>query len=118
MASAVDEQSIHHGSGEALALALVERLRELIRVRLANGRPHTLRALAKALALSPRTLQRRLQAQGTHYARVLREERETTARMLALQGRRRDAMANALGYHSTRSVDRLRSLVRGVGNSA
>ncbi len=91
---------------------LVQRLRALIQSRLTEQRSLDLKAMARAVAMSPRTLQRKLQAQGTAFARILREERQTRTRTLTRQGHRREAIASALGYDSTRSVDRILSHAR------
>jgi AraC-like DNA-binding protein len=40
----------------------------------------TVEAVARKLALSPRTLQRQIMAEGTSYQRILRETRESLAR--------------------------------------
>lgn len=63
--------------------ATVERVRAMLASRLARGVP-SIHAVAKQLATAPRTLQRRLAAEGTTYQQVVDlERREAAERLLA-----------------------------------
>jgi transcriptional regulator GlxA family with amidase domain len=93
-------------------VSVEHRLRMLIRERLANFDPHSLPVLARALAMSARTLQRKLQAEGTSFGQALHEERERAWHMLMHSGCTRDEVARAIGYESTRSLDRIHRRAR------
>jgi len=86
----------------------LERLRCAIRARLAERQRVHLAAVARSLGLSARTAQRRLHALGTSYACVLDEERRRLLHDLTTDGAPRKTIAVAMGYLSTRSVDRAR----------
>lgn len=89
-----------------------QRLRATIAALLRERRRVDLAGVAKELAQSERSVQRHLQARGTSYARVLKEERLALAVELQAQRAPRDSVAEALGYRSSRSVDRIRAAVR------
>jgi AraC-like DNA-binding protein len=79
--------------------------------------PHYLKLdqLAAHLHISARTLKRRLQAQGTHYQRILDQIRMQRARQLLLQSSLSvDAIASALGYSDASNFSRAFRRCEGV----
>ncbi len=76
-----------------------------IQRRLADGVP-TVAEVARALALSPRTLQRRLTDEGTRFAAVLDDVREQLARQYLRRGWSATETALALGYADTTAFSR------------
>ena len=75
----------------------VEHVREVLRLRLCEGNVR-LSATAKALAMSGRSLQRRLNGQGTSYQKVLDGLRYELATHYAAQQFDADEIAHRLGY--------------------
>jgi AraC-like DNA-binding protein len=76
---------------------IVEQVREVLRLRLCDGNV-SLSATAKALALSGRSLQRRLNGQGTSYQKVLDGLRYELATYYAAQQFDAEEIAHRLGY--------------------
>lgn len=77
---------------------LTEKMRYLIRQRLMFGRTD-LEGLALKLDTGPRTIQRRLEDQGTSYRDLLEQERKSRSIALLEEGGLTvDQMAGALGY--------------------
>jgi AraC-like DNA-binding protein len=63
--------------------------------------------VAKALAMSPRSLRRKLEAEGTNYKNLLDQERQQIAQQLLLGSKMKlDEMAFQLGYTDTASFSR------------
>ncbi|MBK7864743.1 MAG: AraC family transcriptional regulator [Archangiaceae bacterium] len=62
---------------DTFAARVAEKVREAL-----DGHEPSIRAVARALRMSTRTLQRRLEAEGTSYAQVLDQVREALARAL------------------------------------
>jgi len=91
---------------------VVALVRASIRARLTNAGSIALDSVARAVGLSSRTMQRRLRERGTCFAELLRCVREAAIAGLTLEPMSRDDLASALGYRSTRSLDRLRSASR------
>lgn len=76
---------------------VVEQVREVLRLRLCHGNV-SLDATAKALAMSGRSLQRRLNGQATSYQKVLDGLRYELASYYAAQQVDADEIAHRLGY--------------------
>jgi AraC-like DNA-binding protein len=74
-----------HGSATPRS-AFLERVRLAVANALVRGRP-TIRAIARALHASPRTLQRRLREQGTSYAKLIDSVRRERTESLVTTGR-------------------------------
>jgi AraC-like DNA-binding protein len=91
---------------------VVARVRASIRARLTSAGSMALASVARAVGLSSRTMQRRLRERGTCFAELLRCEREAAIASQTLEPMSRHDLASALGYRSTRSLDRLRSASR------
>jgi AraC-like DNA-binding protein len=79
------------------AAGLVADVRALARATLAGGQC-SIETVARALGLSPRTLQRRLQREGTSFAGVLDAERRELAHTFLAQARPLQEIAWLLGY--------------------
>ncbi|SEN84684.1 AraC family transcriptional regulator ligand-binding domain-containing protein [Actinacidiphila rubida] len=86
----------------------VPGLREVIATQLPDGRP-SLADAARSLALSPRTLQRRLGEAGTTWRAELDAVRRIQAAGLTLSGRGSEARAARLGFAESRSLRRAMS---------
>lgn len=85
---------------------LASRVRVWLRDRLPQGEPGEA-AVATALNLSSRSLHRKLAEQGTGYAELLRETRETLARQMLAEGRHSvSEMAYLLGFADASSFTR------------
>ncbi len=83
-----------------------KELRRLVARMLPEGHPSLSRA-ARALGMSPRTLQRRLAEAGLCYSALLNEARfERACRLLEIPGERLCDIAAALGYADAGSFTR------------
>jgi AraC-like DNA-binding protein len=94
--------------------AFVDRVRETIRLQMQGQRP-TVEAIGKELALSARSLQRRLSEAGTSYQRLLDEVRESVA--CELLGRTEldsGEIAFLLGFEELNSFNRAFSAWKGT----
>jgi AraC-like DNA-binding protein len=80
-------------------------LRRVLPARLAD-RTASLSEVSSALAISPRTLQRRLAAAGTSWRAEVDSARRELAGELARAGEARKAVARRLGYSDTRGLRR------------
>jgi AraC-like DNA-binding protein len=80
-------------------------LRAVLPARLAD-RTASLSEVSSALAISPRTLQRRLAAAGTSWRAEVDAARRKLAAELARAGEARKAIARQLGYSDTRGLRR------------
>lgn len=82
---------------------------ELVRQQILGplGLVASLEEVAKALAMSPRSLRRKLESEGTHYKSVLDQERQQIAEQL-LRGSnmKLDELAFHLGYTDSASFSR------------
>jgi AraC-like DNA-binding protein len=95
--------------------SFLDQVRAELRQHLADGQP-SLEALAEALRLSPRTLQRRLGEEGTSLSEVFDALREERARALVINPARTvEELAFALGYADTRGF--LRAFKRWTGTT-
>ncbi|MGV8830919.1 MAG: AraC family transcriptional regulator [Devosia sp.] len=98
------EHRIARGEGYS---ALVGTLRVTVARQLSEGRPPSLAAVANRLGLSKRTLQRRLDEDGTSFLQQLAEVRRTTAgRLLANTDIDTVAIAMLLGFVEPNSFAR------------
>lgn len=79
---------------------IVERVREVLRLRLCNGNV-SLEATAKALAMSSRNLQRKLNGQATSYRKVLDGLRYELSSYYAAQRVDVNEIAHLLGFTET-----------------
>jgi AraC-like DNA-binding protein len=94
--------------------ALVDRVRETLRLQMQGQRP-TVEAVGRALAMSARSLQRRLSETGTSYQRLLDEVRESVA--CELLGRTEldsGEIAFLLGFEELNSFNRAFSSWKGT----
>jgi AraC-like DNA-binding protein len=73
---------------------------------LPSGEPATMRAVARRLGHSPRSLQRHLAGHGTSFRRVLDEVRRDRLAELEREGLGLDAIAQRLGYEDTNALRR------------
>lgn len=80
-----------------------ERLRMVVLATLAEGGP-SLPAAARRLSLSPRTLQRRLNEEGTNWQEVVDQVRRDRAGVLLARGLSRTAVAVRLGFSDARAL--------------
>jgi AraC-like DNA-binding protein len=96
---------------------LLERATAVLDERLDAGRP-TLDALALALDLSPRTLQRRLREEGTSYEALLTGRRVARAEALLLDGVTVAEVSRAVGFGDQTSLTRAFRRVHALGPSA
>ena len=83
----------------------MEQVREVLRLRLCNG-DINLGATARALAMSGRSLQRRLNGRGTSYQKVLDGLRYELASYYAAQQVDVDGLAHRLGYTEASAFNR------------
>ena len=81
------------------------RVRQIVTAHLADGGP-SLPAASRQLALSPRSLQRRLEEEGTTWREVVDGVRRDRAAALLTRGVSRTAVAARLGYDDTRVLRR------------
>ena len=94
---------------------LVARVREAVAVRL-GGRPAALDDIASSLAVSGRTLQRRLKLQGTTFADVVDSvRRDRTLLLLGVSDASLDAIAKQTGFTDASSLHR--AFVRWTGST-
>jgi transcriptional regulator GlxA family with amidase domain len=71
-----------------------------------KGNP-SIQSAAELLAISPRTIQRRLRSQGLSFREVVQQIRvELMTELLSSEAPSRARMKSILGYSSERSVDR------------
>ena len=84
------------------AQGFATRARQLILEQLQNG-DVTVAAVAKRLAVSPRTLRRRLHEEGTSHAQLVEEVRHRLAQQYLGQGRTVDDVATSLGFVHVRA---------------
>lgn len=94
------------------APCLLRNVKRLIRKRLEAQQPLVLSSIARELALSTRSLQRKLKEHDASFSALLREERLHAITQLSPNIQRSDDLARALGYASSRSVDRVRAQQR------
>jgi AraC-like DNA-binding protein len=95
-------------------IPFVDQVRTAIRSRMQGQRPLA-GAVARALALSPRSLQRRLAEHGTSYQRLLDQVRQQTAReLLATTALASGEIAFLLGFEELNSFDRAFSAWEGT----
>jgi AraC-like DNA-binding protein len=80
-----------------------DRLRRVITAELAGG-GLSLRVVARALALSPRSLQRRLAEEGTTWRDLVDTVRRERATALLARGASRKEVAAGLGFGDTRAL--------------
>jgi AraC-like DNA-binding protein len=86
--------------------AFVDRVRQTLRLQMQGQRP-TVEAVGRALALSARSLQRRLSEVGTSYQRLLDEVRESVAcELLGRTGLDSGEIAFLLGFEELNSFNR------------
>lgn len=93
-----------HAAGESQSNWLAD-LRAALPARLA-ARTASLRAASTALAVSPRTLQRRLGEAGTSWRREVDTARRELATELTGAGEARKAIARQVGFSDTRGLRR------------
>ena len=94
--------------------SFLDQVRAQMRDQLTAGQP-SLESLAAALGLAPRTLQRRLEEEGTHLRQVFDALREERARVLGREDRTVEELASMLGYADTRGF--LRAFKRWTGTT-
>jgi AraC-like DNA-binding protein len=82
-----------------------EAVRETVAPRL-DGTSPSLRTVARILAVSTRTLQRRLAEEGTNWQAVLDTVRRDRAAQLLRQGLTHEVTATRVGYSSSRALRR------------
>jgi AraC-like DNA-binding protein len=90
-------------SVQALPSPWADRLRQVIAAHLADG-GLSLPGVARALALSPRSLQRRLTEEGTTWRDLVDSVRHDRAAALLAQGLSRKAVAARLGFADARAL--------------
>ncbi len=94
--------------------AFVDRVRETLRLQMQGQRP-TVEAVGRALALSARSLQRRLSEAGTTYQQLLDEVRETVAcDLLGRTDLDSGEIAFLLGFEELNSFNRAFSAWKGT----
>jgi AraC-like DNA-binding protein len=94
--------------------AFVDRVRETIRLQMQGQRP-TVEAVGRALALSARSLQRRLSEAGTTYQQLLDDVRETVAcELLGRTNLDSGEIAFLLGFEELNSFNRAFSAWKGT----
>jgi AraC-like DNA-binding protein len=86
-------------------LAWTARLQELLVQRLPN-QPVSLSSMSHQLAVSPRTLQRRLREEGTSWREQIDAVRRQQATRLLGEGKTRLSVAVRLGYRDDRTLRR------------
>jgi AraC-like DNA-binding protein len=94
-----------HEGDEADLPGWLAELRAALPARLAD-RTSSLRAVSTDLAVSPRTLQRRLAEAGTSWRAEVETARRRLAIELALAGEGRKGVARRIGYSDTRALRR------------
>jgi AraC-like DNA-binding protein len=90
-------------AAQTTAPAVTDRLRQVVAEQLASGGP-SLSAAARRLALSPRSLQRRLAEDGTTWRDLVDEVRRDRAAVLLAGGLSRTAAAARLGFSDARAL--------------
>jgi AraC-like DNA-binding protein len=108
LASVADPPTTTQGPTQWLA-----DLRAVLPARLAD-RTASLSEVSSALAISPRTLQRRLAEAGTSWRAEVDTARRERAAELARAGEARKAIARQLGYSDTRGLRRALRRWKGV----
>lgn len=103
----------------ALPVDLVQEVEQVVVANLAGGRT-TLGRVATVLAVSPRTLQRRLAMEGTSFATILATARRRSADEYFLTDRRPNLihLAHRLGYGDASAVSRFLRTQLGIGARA
>lgn len=95
----------HELTGAADARASIEAVREILSANLA-AHEISLQSVARELAISRRTLQRRMTEQGTSWRMELDMARRNEATRLKRQGASNKVIAARLGYSDTRALRR------------
>ncbi|KYF67575.1 AraC family transcriptional regulator [Sorangium cellulosum] len=80
------ERALVERGGPGGSAKLLGQVRQTTRAMLCQGRP-TMRDVARALRMSPRTLQRRLEDEGTSFQEILEKLREELARAHVVEGK-------------------------------
>ncbi|MFK4541609.1 AraC-like DNA-binding protein [Streptomyces tendae] len=90
-------------AAQACSSPWTDRLRQVITAQLAGG-GLSLQTVARALALSPRSLQRRLSEEGTTWRDLVDTVRHDRATVLLARGVSRKEVAARLGFADTRAL--------------
>lgn len=103
LAAVLREHAAEVIAAETTAPPAAGRLRQVVAEQLASGGP-SLSAAARRLALSPRSLQRRLAEEGTTWRDLVDEVRRDRAAVLLAGGLSRTAAAARLGFSDARAL--------------
>jgi AraC-like DNA-binding protein len=82
---------------------LTDRLRPIVSLQFSTGEP-SLRAAAHKMAMSPRSLQRRLSEEGTSWRDVVDALRRERVEALLASGLSRSTVAARVGFHDSRAL--------------
>ena len=108
------EAALNGHAGEAGQPSFVDQVKAVIHTRMQGQRP-MVDAVANALAVSPRSLQRRLTESGTSYQRLLDEVRQQIAReLLGATDLESGEIAFLLGFEEVNSFNRAFSAWEGT----
>ena len=106
MALVADRLARDYIAGLANSGKLRSKVRDLLTRLAPHGMPSTAE-IATELAISPRTLQRRLSEEGTSLSQLTREvNTDIAAQMLVVDGLTVEAIASSLGFHDASSFRR------------
>ena len=103
LAAVLQEYAAAMIATQADTAAWADQLRQVITAQLA-GDGLSLPAAARQLAVSPRSLQRRLADEGTSWRELADEVRRDRAAVLLAHGRSRTAVAARLGFSDARAL--------------
>jgi len=110
------DEVLSHYLAELDHVQLASRVRAVVAQRLGEGEPQG-ESVARALGMSPRTLQRRLADEGTSYHEILNRTREQLACAYIREGWSVTEVAFTLGFGDTSSFSRAFKRWTGVAPS-